>query len=415
MTRTETPLAWDLALVVLAGTSLLVAPLSIIFPSLPGMSVIIWDIVLTLIFCVDSILLRRNRSQPSNTGTHPYCEGISVFPLLSLFCWFGINSTLAPLLALNRLFRLPSLFARLRLRADRLDLPRWLPTLGVFALAILVVHWVACLWLTIYPEPEMAPVSAYIKAFYWAVTTMATVGYGDITPTTDGGRLLAVAVMLLGVGFYGVMIGHVSALFLASDKHRQNTRERLDELRSFFRHYDVPPELQSSVLKFYNHLLSHRANENEERIISELPHALQSELQVYMNLKPISRVRLFEGCSGECFRAAAHRLIQVFHAPGDIVVRKGEPGDAMYLIGHGELEVLDGERLVATLGPGQCFGEMALVVEGPRHADVRASTYCDLFKLTKEKFLELTSEHPDLRANAHAIASERLGKPVQNR
>ena len=49
---------------------------------------------------------------------------------------------------------------------------------------------------------------------WWALTTMTTVGYGDISPTTDGGRLIAAIVMVVGIGFLTLLIGSVSEKFL---------------------------------------------------------------------------------------------------------------------------------------------------------------------------------------------------------
>src|SRR3954447_17208062 len=54
---------------------------------------------------------------------------------------------------------------------------------------------------------------------YWAVSTMTTVGYGDVHPTTNGGRVIALFVMLIGIGFLTLVIGTVSQRFVASEVH----------------------------------------------------------------------------------------------------------------------------------------------------------------------------------------------------
>ena len=51
---------------------------------------------------------------------------------------------------------------------------------------------------------------------WWAMTTITTVGYGDISPTTDTGRVIAIIVMLVGIGFLSILIGSVSERFLAA-------------------------------------------------------------------------------------------------------------------------------------------------------------------------------------------------------
>lgn len=52
---------------------------------------------------------------------------------------------------------------------------------------------------------------------WWAVTTMATVGYGDLSPATVVGRLLAIALMLIGIGFFALVTGAVAQRFLATE------------------------------------------------------------------------------------------------------------------------------------------------------------------------------------------------------
>ena len=58
---------------------------------------------------------------------------------------------------------------------------------------------------------------------WWAVSTMTTVGYGDVYPTTTGGRFLAIAVMLIGIGFIAMLTGAVAQRFLATDVHAIET------------------------------------------------------------------------------------------------------------------------------------------------------------------------------------------------
>jgi len=83
-----------------------------------------------------------------------------------------------------------------------------------------------------------------------------------------------------------------------------------------------------------------------------------------------------------------------------VVFQQGEPGDAMYLIMSGELRartLINGkETILATFGPGEFFGDMALFDHGPRSADVVANTESILFKITADSFNRLTREAPAL-------------------
>ncbi|HEX4120721.1 MAG TPA: cyclic nucleotide-binding domain-containing protein [Verrucomicrobiae bacterium] len=84
------------------------------------------------------------------------------------------------------------------------------------------------------------------------------------------------------------------------------------------------------------------------------------------------------------------------------IVKQGDPDDGMYLVLDGELRVrlmINGkETILATLGPGECFGEIALFDQGPRSADVVANKESVLLKITTDAFDKLRREAPELSA-----------------
>ncbi|HEX6248581.1 MAG TPA: cyclic nucleotide-binding domain-containing protein [Nocardioidaceae bacterium] len=89
--------------------------------------------------------------------------------------------------------------------------------------------------------------------------------------------------------------------------------------------------------------------------------------------------------------------------PGEEVVRQGEPGDRFYVVAEGELQVaVDGEVRPARLGPGDGFGEIALLRAVPRTATVTARSRARLLVVSAGDFLAAVTGHPD----GHALASE---------
>lgn len=72
----------------------------------------------------------------------------------------------------------------------------------------------------------------------------------------------------------------------------------------------------------------------------------------------------------------------------------------MFIIAHGEVDIIIGDaKRVASLKSGQLFAEAALLQETTRNADVRASSYCDLYKLNKTDFLTIIQKYPELLRN----------------
>jgi CPA2 family monovalent cation:H+ antiporter-2 len=92
--------------------------------------------------------------------------------------------------------------------------------------------------------------------------------------------------------------------------------------------------------------------------------------------------------------------------PGERIIRKGDAADAAYFISSGEVEVDVGRRRIR-LGPGDFFGEMALISGQPRSAHVTALDYCSLLKLTTSDFREILRRYPEIRRQIADLAAQR--------
>jgi len=102
--------------------------------------------------------------------------------------------------------------------------------------------------------------------------------------------------------------------------------------------------------------------------------------------------------------------------PGEDVFQEGDVGDRLYIILAGEAHVLrqrnGGEQVVARLGAGEVFGEMALLNQGTRSATVRCASTMDVLGLPKQEFAVLAANIPDLRRSFERVADERAAKPA---
>ena len=152
------------------------------------------------------------------------------------------------------------------------------------------------------------------RAMWWAIVTLTTTGYGDLVPITIWGRLLAGWVMVGGIVMFALWAGIIATAF-AEELRR----------RHFLHTWDL-----------------------------------------------VIAVPFFQGL-GAAAIADIVRLLQVRDVTeGTVVVREGEPGDAMYFMVSGEATVhLTPEPVI--LGPGSFFGEMALLFGTPRSATVVAT------------------------------------------
>ncbi len=187
------------------------------------------------------------------------------------------------------------------------------------------------------------------NSMWWAITTLTTVGYGDEVPITFLGRLVAGCTMVMGLGILALPVGIVATGFTSTIHQR-------DFVVTFGMLARVP------LFKDF-----------DARLLGEIMNVLRSQ--------SVSR--------------------------GTIISVKGAPAHAMYFIVSGEVEAELPHRR-AQFGPGDFFGELALLHQTHRRATIVALSNCRLLALSAEDFTILTRKHPALRQHIEDAAKEHL-------
>jgi CRP-like cAMP-binding protein len=122
----------------------------------------------------------------------------------------------------------------------------------------------------------------------------------------------------------------------------------------------------------------------------------------------ISSVPLFSECSKKELRAIASAAKEVTHKQGDVLAREGDKGIGFFVIAEGTARVNVGKSSRARLGPGDFFGEISLLDEGPRSATVTAETPMTLYGLTAWSFRQLVAQNPSIAQKLLRVMADRL-------
>ena len=185
-------------------------------------------------------------------------------------------------------------------------------------------------------------------ALWWAVVTLTTTGYGDVVPVTPLGRMVAALVMISGLGVFGLWTGILATGF-AAETRRDNFLKTWESV---------------SKVPFFAHL-------------------------------------------GPAAIADVTHMLRTMELPArTMIIRKGAQGDCMYFIAAGEVEVdLPGKKV--QLGEGAFFGEMALLGNNKRGANVSTTKVSRLLVLDLVDFRVLMARHPDLAETIDAEAKRR--------
>lgn len=119
------------------------------------------------------------------------------------------------------------------------------------------------------------------------------------------------------------------------------------------------------------------------------------------HVEQLAKIELFSGLKPEALELIAKVATEEVHSRGEKIFRHGDVGDKLFLILEGKVRISRevpgmGEEALAVLGPGQAFGEMALLDESARSADAVVHDRCRLLTLSKDGFDDLLFLHKDL-------------------
>jgi CRP/FNR family transcriptional regulator, cyclic AMP receptor protein len=122
----------------------------------------------------------------------------------------------------------------------------------------------------------------------------------------------------------------------------------------------------------------------------------------------LANVLLFSGCDRKELAQISSLATEIEVPAGKVLATEGSPGREFYVILDGKASVAIGGRDVATLGPGDFFGEMALLDQGPRVATVTAETPMEVAVLDPREFSTLVEEHPGVARKILKVLAKRL-------
>jgi hypothetical protein len=352
---------------------------------------------------------------------------------LDLLAWVLIGNgqllggSLVLALRLFRLLRIVRLFVILgRWEAYSWSNPGFLRVVKFLISILILMHWMACAWFftafaAAFPADswavragilESGPMVQYIRSLYWTITTMTTVGYGDITPARSGEYVFAALIMLMGASIYAFIIGSIASL-LSSIQAAKNTHwERIDSVTEFLRQRHVPANINSKVRNYYEYVWHHSRGLDKNDMLNDLPGPLRLEILLHLARKILDTVPLFKYCSPVLRNELLISLESRTYTPDSYIAREGEAGKAIYFITEGSVEITseEGEKSWGTMSEGDYFGYMSIVLDERRTASIKTLTYCDLLILKVDDFNRIKSEFPEFNDVLKRVSAERTEK-----
>jgi len=148
---------------------------------------------------------------------------------------------------------------------------------------------------------KILPGEQYVWVLYWTLTTMTTIGYGDVSPLTYVEAIITVIVEVAGASIFGYMIGNIASVIADFDKFSSVQKERMEEIKSYLTFKRVPRALSKSVRKYYGHYYDRRGVDALKQDWGALPNIIKAELVKFMNKEFVDQFHCFLPVAGYDF------------------------------------------------------------------------------------------------------------------
>ena len=426
---------WDLLIAILILYSAIITPYEIAFSDSNKSS---WfEILIDIFLAIDIVLTffsaytdeEENLVKNHKKIIKKYLKSwfiidiISVIPINNLFK-NGKYSGLTKISKLPKLYRLIKLTKLLRMTKmsskgnlnrvtkffmEKLKINANVERLFFFVLTFLLMnHLCACFWYFMAKIEDFSPDSwvvrlgymdnsnleLYIISFYWTLTTVTTVGYGDITAGTTIERIYNLFIMSFGVLLYSFAIGSLSSIVSTLDQKSEEMNQKLQILSSIKKEFNLEQGIYDKVRKVIKYDLS-RNQKDKMVFLQELPNKLRIELSQIMHDKVIQNFYFFRDQPSDFFAYVAPLLKPVKFSKNDYLYKCQDMIDEMYFVAKGTvifcLDKRYGEKEIREIKKNNNFGEIEMCLNEKLSFNIKIkSRNCELFVLKKNDFLRLS-------------------------
>jgi hypothetical protein len=213
----------------------------------------------------------------------------------------------------------------------------------------------------------------YVTAFYFAIMTMTTVGFGDIVPSSTGERLFMIAAMVVGGGMYGFIIASLASVVTSLDMNQKQYYTKMDTIHSYMSYRKFPTPLRHRVHRYFRKFYEVNSALDEKAILNDLPDNLRNEVMKLIVNESVTANYIFQNLPD----TAVTKLAALFKPAEvdddrDYIVKRGDLGSMMFIITSGvaeysttiatNIQLPENTQLTDSptgiLQAGDCFGEL---------------------------------------------------------
>jgi CRP-like cAMP-binding protein len=248
--------------------------------------------------------------------------------------------------------------------------------------------------------------------YYFALTTLATVGYGDIIPQNNGEKIMGIFLMIVGIAFFSYIMSNFNDVLINYDKKMGIVDQGSDLqvwLTSLSKFTSQKPLPRSLVKKIDQHFRFYWKNDRlssitkEDTFLKLLPKDIRYDLIMYLFDEVFQMFRGFflkkEFENSQFFYDVAFYLLPRKAEAGEKILEQGDDVNEIYFILDGEVKLSyesDAGPIARYFGKDYYFGDYYVFFEKPAEFDYTSTTPVNMLVLPKSKMLELAAKYKNI-------------------
>ncbi|KAL4486166.1 hypothetical protein ABPG72_012219 [Tetrahymena utriculariae] len=243
----------------------------------------------------------------------------------------------------------------------------------------------------------------YIYSFYFLAVTMATVGYGDITPQNSLEILFTTITIFVTCVVYAFSLNTIGGIIENIEKKDKKYKDNLQIIHGLMREEEVSRELKIEVSNYIEYLYK-ESNEirkkQEKLIIEKLSTKLRNDLVLEIQGKYLSNIPLFKNIKEK--DKIAKIMEEQLYSPGEMIFNQGDKDDqSLYYIVKGSVSILFNQisnpnretKQIQLIKKKEYFGEISFINGNPRTFTAKAADFCRIYKINRQQFISVIQEN----------------------
>ncbi|CAF2160816.1 unnamed protein product [Rotaria magnacalcarata] len=239
--------------------------------------------------------------------------------------------------------------------------------------------------------------SKYLTALFFAMTSLTSVGFGNVAANTNGEKLFSILSMLAGSFLSASILGSVTTIIIKLYQGAEELKEMKQSIDDFIKHHRISKVLAKRMQDSFEHEWKNTKGIDMNSVLKTFPECIQADICLHLNRELLNTCPVFEHATEVALRTLAILFKSTHVPPGDTLIHQGDILNSIYIIRGGQMEVLQNNELQAILGRNDILGENPCntVTPGKSRCVARGLTYCTLNKIHRDDLLHALKLYPD--------------------